>query len=386
MKLRSIFLTTMAFVTAFALSSLAAEISTVRLSLEPDNESSMGAGELSSGGEPGTYDSTYFIYDYSMSGTRDKPKTAYTYTIDVHPSEGNTFSDGCAVEVSAATSVSILSRTNQSIRVKATTFPFYVLKNPKNIQQSGNDITWDKVDYADKYSVYIYWSDSNGDDHETHTTVNNNKHKVSISSYETGDRSLQYISVQAQASGDGGKFVANSQYVRSDDGGIDDDKSDAYYDFNIPIARSNSLATSSSTATVKNSAENVFGPGFNLQNKPGTVNSPEGTWMKYQNDWYYLKDGQFLTGWICPDGVNRYLLGSNGAMLSGLQRANGKWYLLNTDQSSATYGAMLHGWWKINDKWYYFNEQMGDDYGAMLTDTTTPDGLHVGSDGAWLGF
>ena len=73
-------------------------------------------------------------------------------------------------------------------------------------------------------------------------------------------------------------------------------------------------------------------------------------------------------------------------MLSGLQRANGKWYLLNTDQSSATYGAMLHVWWKINDKWYYFNEQMGDDYGAMLTDATTPDGLHVGSDGAWLGF
>ena len=28
--------------------------------------------------------------------------------------------------------ITILSRTNQSIRVKATTFPFYVLKNPKN--------------------------------------------------------------------------------------------------------------------------------------------------------------------------------------------------------------------------------------------------------------
>ncbi len=72
-------------------------------------------------------------------------------------------------------------------------------------------------------------------------------------------------------------------------------------------------------------------------------------------------------------------------MLTGLQRVNGKWYLLNTEEG-ATKGAMLCGWWKINDKWYYFNEQMGDDYGAMLTDTTTPDGLHVGSDGAWLGF
>ena len=384
MKLRSILLTTAAFVTAFALSSLAAEISTVRLTLSPDKEDTMGAGEMASGDEPGTYDSTYFIYDYSISGTKDKPKTAYTYTIDVHPSEGFTFSDNCAVEVSAATSVSILSRTNQSVRVKCTTFPFYVLKNPKNFSETGNEITWDKVDYADKYSIYIYWEDNNGDDHETHTTVTNTKHKVSISSYNSNDRVLKYISVQAQASGDGGKFVANSQYVRSD-GGIDDDKSDANYVFNIPVARSNSLTTSSSTATVKNSAENVFGPGFNLQDKPGTSNSPEGTWMMYMNDWYYLKDGKFLTGWICPDGVNRYLLGSNGAMLTGLQRVNGKWYLLNTEEGS-TKGAMLRGWWKINDKWYYFNEQMGDDYGAMLTDTTTPDGLHVGSDGAWLGF
>ena len=384
MKLRSILLTTTAFVTAFALSSLAGEVSTVRLNLSPDNESTMSAGEMSSGEEPGTYDSTYFIYDYSISGTSNKPKMAYTYTMDIHPAEGFTFSDNCAVEVSAATSVSILSRNSQSIRVKATTFPFYVLKNPTNFSESGNEITWDKVEYADKYSVYIYWEDSNGDDHETHTSVTNTKHKVSISSYNSNDRSLNYISVQAQASGDGRKFIASSQYVRRD-GGIDDDKSESEYIFNIPVARSNSLTTSSSTATVKNSAENVFGPGFNLQNGPGTTNSSEGTWMQYMNDWYYCKDGVFLTGWICPDGVNRYLLGPNGAMLTGLQRADGKWYLLNTEEGS-TKGAMLVGWWKINDKWYYFNDQFGDDYGAMLTDTTTPDGKHVGSDGAWLGF
>ena len=384
MKLRSILLTTTAFVTAFALSSLAAEISTVRINLSPDKEDSMGAGELASGEEPGTYDGTYFVYDYSTSGTKDKPKTAYTYTMDIRPAEGYTFAENCAVEVSAATSVSILSRNSQTMRVKATTFPFYVLKNPKNFSESGNEMTWEKVDYADKYSVYIYWEDGDGDDHETHTTVTNTKHKVSISSYNSNDRILKYISVQAQASGDGGKFVANSQYVRSD-GGIDDDKSDSGYVFNIPVARSNSLTTSSSKATVKNNAEDVFGPGFNLQDKPGTVNSSEGTWMQYMNQWYYLKDGQFLTGWICPDGINWYLLGSNGAMLTGLQRADGRWYLLNTTQGS-TYGAMLHGWWKINDKWYYFNEQHDGTYGAMLTDTTTPDGLHVGSDGAWLGF
>ncbi|ETP73458.1 putative cell wall binding protein [Lachnospiraceae bacterium JC7] len=384
MKLRSIILTTAVLMTTFALSSFASEISTVRLDLSPDAESTMGAGELAGGEEPATYDGTYFVYDYSVSGDRKTPKTSYTYTIDIHPSNGYTFSSNCAVEVNAASSVSIQSRTESRIRVKATTFPFYVLKNPSGFSESGNEISWNKVEYADKYSVYIYWEDDDGDDHETHTTVTNSKHKVNVSSYNSGTRTLKYISVQAQASGEGGKFIANSQYIRSD-GGVDDDKSSSGYTFNIPLARSNSLTTSSSTTSVKNDAEKVFGPGFNLQNAPGTTGSSEGTWMQYMNEWYYLRNGQFLTGWICPDGVNWYLLGSNGAMLTGLQRVNGRWYLLNTIEGS-TYGAVLAGWWKINEKWYYFNEQHDGTYGAMLTNTTTPDGLHVGSDGAWLGY
>jgi len=384
MKFRRLLLATAAFLTIFALSAFAAEISTVRLDLSPDAESTMGAGDLASGEEPATYDSTYFVYDYSVSGTTKTPKTSYTYVIDIHPATGYTFSSTCAVEVNAATTLSIQSRNANSIRIKVTTFPFYVLKNPTGFSESGSEITWNKVDYADKYSVYIYWQDSEGDDHETHTTVTGTKHKVNISSYNSNDRSLKYISVQAQCSGDGGKFIASSQYI-TNDGAIDDDKSSSEYTFNIPVARSNAVTTSSTTTTVKNSAENVFGPGFNLQDSPGTTNSSEGTWMQYMNDWYYLQNGQFLTGWICPDGVNWYLLGANGAMLTGLQRVSGRWYLLNTAEG-ATKGAMLHGWWKVNDKYYYFNEQHDGTYGAMLTNATTPDGLHVGADGAWLGY
>ena len=384
LKLRNLLLTTATFITVFSFSAFASEISTVRIDLAPDIDSNMSAGSIVSSGEPGTYDSTYYIYDYSVSGDKKTPKTAYTYTVEIHPASGYTFSSSCSVEVNAATTVSIQSRTSERIRIKATTFPFYVLKNPSNFTESSSEISWNKVEYADKYSVYIYWEDSDGDDHETHTTVTNSKHKVNVSSYNSGNRILKYISVQAQASGEGGRFIAGSQYV-TNEGVIDDDKTPSDYTFNIPVARSNSLVNSSSTTTVKNSAENVFGPGFNLQNNPGTTGNPEGTWMKYQNDWYYLKNGQFLTGWVCPDGVNWNLLGSNGAMLTGLQRVSGSWYLLNTTDG-ATLGAVLSGWWKINDKWYYFNEKHDGTYGAMLTNTTTPDGLHVGSDGAWLGY
>ncbi|MCD8223537.1 MAG: hypothetical protein LUC99_01570 [Clostridiales bacterium] len=40
---------------------------------------------------------------------------------------------------------------------------------------------------------------------------------------------------------------------------------------------------------------------------------------------------------------------------------------------------MVVGWNLVNDVWYYMDES-----GAMLTDTTTPDGYKVGPDGAWI--
>lgn len=53
-------------------------------------------------------------------------------------------------------------------------------------------------------------------------------------------------------------------------------------------------------------------------------------------------------------------------------------------------------WQSINDKWYYFNDNgymianqwVGNYFvgldGAMLINTTTPDGYKVGADGAWI--
>ncbi len=52
---------------------------------------------------------------------------------------------------------------------------------------------------------------------------------------------------------------------------------------------------------------------------------------------------------------------------------NNKWYYFNES------GAMVTGWINWKSKWYY----CGND-GAMYTDTTTPDGYKVGSDGAWV--
>ncbi|GLC80939.1 hypothetical protein [Lacrimispora brassicae] len=40
---------------------------------------------------------------------------------------------------------------------------------------------------------------------------------------------------------------------------------------------------------------------------------------------------------------------------------------------------MKTGWVQVNGTWYYLNAD-----GRMASDTVTPDGYRVGTDGAWL--
>lgn len=92
-------------------------------------------------------------------------------------------------------------------------------------------------------------------------------------------------------------------------------------------------------------------------------------------NWFYYKNGAYLTGWqwlgkkwylLGDDGVMKtgwqnvdnvwYYLNKSGAMLTGWQKLGGKWYYMDAS------GAMLTGWQKINDNWYYLNKS-----GVMLT-------------------
>lgn len=50
------------------------------------------------------------------------------------------------------------------------------------------------------------------------------------------------------------------------------------------------------------------------------------------------------------------------------------WYYFNE-----TAWMLAGGWHQVGGVWYYF-----DTNGRMLADTTTPDGYHVGADGAWV--
>lgn len=83
--------------------------------------------------------------------------------------------------------------------------------------------------------------------------------------------------------------------------------------------------------------------------------------------------------------------GTQNTVSEGWKQDNTGWWYQNADGS---YPA--NSWKEINGVWYYFegngymasNKWIGNYYvgasGAMLTNTTTPDGYQVGADGAWI--
>ena len=94
-------------------------------------------------------------------------------------------------------------------------------------------------------------------------------------------------------------------------------------------------------------------------------------WIQSGNRWWYRHyDGTYTTNDFEVIGNQTYYFDSNGYMLTGWQKIKGNYYFFNTS------GAMVTNAWVGN---YY----LGSD-GIMLTNTTTPDGHHVGADGAWM--
>ena len=80
-------------------------------------------------------------------------------------------------------------------------------------------------------------------------------------------------------------------------------------------------------------------------------------WEQDSSGWkYYDKQGNYLTGWQ-----------------TDIPGWEGKWFYFDND------GVMKTGWVQDNGGWYYFGAD-----GAMLVNTTTPDGYQVGADGKRL--
>jgi len=115
---------------------------------------------------------------------------------------------------------------------------------------------------------------------------------------------------------------------------------------------------------------------------PGTAAGPgeaaqaqEPGWHQDGQRWYYVADGKKVSNaWQTIDGLD-YWFDGDGYMATGWrQYSNGAWYYFKP-----SIGYMMKNCW-IEDggNWYY----LGAD-GALLTNTTTPDGYPVDENGIW---
>ena len=124
-------------------------------------------------------------------------------------------------------------------------------------------------------------------------------------------------------------------------------------------------AAPKSIATSDVRAEN-YGPGM----------APDIGWKESNGSWFYVKsDKTSARAEVLNINGKKYWFDADGKMAKGWrQDTSGSWYFMEDS------GAMnSSGWLKYNGLWYY----LGSD-GKMLTNTTTPDGYTLNSDGVWV--
>ena len=133
----------------------------------------------------------------------------------------------------------------------------------------------------------------------------------------------------------------------------------------------------------KNKFEKIYGEYYYFDSKGHMVTG----WEMINKNWYYFYDGgsmaknewvgsyylgsngKMLVNTITPDG---YRVNSYGACVGGVWKLqNGYWIYKYDDGVYAK-----DGWRRISGEWYYFNSK-----GRLLTNTITPDGYRVDSNG-----
>ncbi len=118
------------------------------------------------------------------------------------------------------------------------------------------------------------------------------------------------------------------------------------------------------------------------------VQTADGKWTfadggrTYSNEWKYVHNPY---AGVEQQSADWFRFSESGHMVSGCyQDGAGNSYYLNPN-SDGTLGRMVTGWQMIDGKWYYFNEISDGKRGALLKNTTTPDGYVVDENGVWTG-
>ena len=115
--------------------------------------------------------------------------------------------------------------------------------------------------------------------------------------------------------------------------------------------------------------------------------TPDGYYVDEEGSWVPVIPGRCFTtrpntpgNW--QNGVSgaRYFRKPDGTPWTDWIVANHYWYYLDKN------GAMIGGWKQAEDgKWYFFQTEQDENAGMLYSDTVTPDGYQVGSQGEWDG-
>lgn len=110
-----------------------------------------------------------------------------------------------------------------------------------------------------------------------------------------------------------------------------------------------------------------------------TFMKEDGSGPKYRGEWAFV-----YNPYVNESGWFRF--NEEGWMATGWFRdADGRWYFLDDGSSKdGKQGTMYTGWKLIDGKYYYFNAVSDGTKGALLQNTTTPDGYKVDASGVWI--
>lgn len=100
--------------------------------------------------------------------------------------------------------------------------------------------------------------------------------------------------------------------------------------------------------------------------------SNDGVWQQTADSWWYKNaDGTWPSNAWRQIGGLWYYFDENGYMMTGLRNIGDSWYFLGEQ------GDMKTGWIEDGGNFRYFDTATG----AMLVNSSTPDGFTVGADG-----
>ena len=88
-------------------------------------------------------------------------------------------------------------------------------------------------------------------------------------------------------------------------------------------------------------------------------------WQRIDKKWYFFNEaGEMQKGWVKDEGGTRYC-DENGALVTGWRQINGNWYFFESE-----YGyRVTDAWQRVDKKWYYFDKD-----GVMQTGWVTDEG------------